>query len=393
MKRIIPFYIIRELLPSFFANILVFTFILLMVKILQLTELVVVRGVKVGTIFHMLALNLPFLLSMTIPMSTLLAVLTAFMRLSDDSEITVIKSSGVSLYQLLPPVVLFCLWTYLLTTYLTLIAVPASNWAFRQELLDLAKTRADIGIKERVFNVGFKKMVLFVNHMSLDSDLMEDIFIKDESDPEVTSVIVASRGRLATDPEEGVLVLHLYQGAIDRIYRGMDSTETIDFERYELKIALEGELGDPTLMKQNQMDMPTYALWGAIERLKEEGNKLHPIYLMEAHRRFSLPLACLVLGLAAVPLGVQVRGRGRNWGLTIGLVIFLFYYILLSAAWSFGESGRYPPALGMWVPNILIGGAALYMLRQANRESPIRIVTLLNRLPGLFQRIQRRNRS
>ncbi|MDY6850492.1 MAG: LptF/LptG family permease, partial [Thermodesulfobacteriota bacterium] len=100
MKRIIPLYLIRELLPPFFVNLLVFTFVLLLAKVLELTELVVVKGVEPATIMKLLGYSIPFLLSLTIPMSTLLAVLLTFLRLSGDNEITVLKSAGVSLYKL-----------------------------------------------------------------------------------------------------------------------------------------------------------------------------------------------------------------------------------------------------------------------------------------------------
>lgn len=385
MKRIIPLYIIKEILPSFFVNVLVFTFILLMAKVLQMTELVVVRGVKAGTILNMLVLSLPFFLSMTIPMSTLLAVLMSFMRLSSDSEITVLKSAGVNLYQLLSPVILFCLWTYLLTSYMTLSLGPASNWAFRNQLLTLAKARADVSIKEQVFNAGFKNMVLFVNHMTLGSDMMEDIFIQDERDPDVASVIVASKGRIATDAEQGVLVFQLFSGVIDRVYRDMQSTETIDFERYELKMDLQGELGNPSLLKKNQLELDNDALWRATQRLKDKEHKHYPLYLMEAHKRLSLPFACIVLGLIGVPLGITFRVRGRNWGVTMGLIVFLIYYILLSAAYSFGESSAFPPELGMWAPNIVVGAVAVYMLYKANRESPISFMYFLNRVLEWFR--------
>ncbi|MEW5725373.1 MAG: LPS export ABC transporter permease LptF [Thermodesulfobacteriota bacterium] len=382
MRRIVGLYILREIAPVFFISLLVFTFILLMGKVLQLTELVVVRGIEATTIFKLLGLTIPMFLSMTIPLSTLLAVLMAFLRLTGDNELTVLKSAGVGLYQLLPPVILFCLWTYLLTAHLTLTLVPEANWAFRLELLDLAKARADVSLKERVFNTGFKNMVLFVNHMSMESDQMEDIFIQDERDPDVWSVIVASRGRIATDPERGALIFQLFDGAIDRVYASLQSTETIDFNRYELRLDLDDEMGNPALDQKGHSEYTTEELWEFIEKLKDRKHAHYPIYLMDAHKRLALPVACLVLGLIAVPLGVQFRARGRNWGVIMGIVVFLVYYVLLTAAKSFGESKLFPPALGIWMPNLLIGAATLYMVRQANRESPIGLIALINALLG-----------
>ncbi|MBF0528018.1 MAG: LPS export ABC transporter permease LptF [Deltaproteobacteria bacterium] len=389
MKKIIFIYIVKDILPSFFINLLVFTFILLMGKILQLTDLVVVRGVKAWTIINLMGMSLPFFLSMTIPMATLLAVLMTFMRLSTDSEITVFKASGISLYQLLPPVMSFSFGAFLLTAYLTLSLVPAANWAFRLELLELAKARADVSLKERVFNVGFKKMVILVNHMSMDSDLMENIFIQDERDPEVVSVIVAARGRIATDSDQGALIFQLFDGVIDRVRRDRQATDTTDFMRYELKMDIEGELGNPELMQRNQSELTTEELWATAEKFKEQGNERYPVYIMDAHKRYSLPIACLVFGLIGVPLGVQFRIRGRNSGITIGLAVFLFYYILLTAGWSLGKSISSHPALGMWLPDILVGALGLYLFRQADKGYPIKMINFLNSAIVSFQKVWR----
>ncbi|MBW2139800.1 MAG: LPS export ABC transporter permease LptF [Deltaproteobacteria bacterium] len=371
MKRIIPHYILREVLPNFFISLLVLTFILLLAKIPDLTELVVVKGVKARTILRFLWYSLPFLLSLTIPMSTLLAVLLAFLRLSGDNEITVLKSAGVSLYRLLPPVILFCLWTYLVTSYLLLYIVPSFNRSFRNELLALAKVSADISIKEGIFNNEFRKMVLYVDHIDLNEGWMREIFIQDGRDADVVNIINASYGRITTDNKQRTLVFELFNGMIDRV------EESITFERYDLKLDMESALSAENLRPADQDEMDQDELWRSVDSLDKYDVRYYP-YLLEAHKRNSLPFACLVLGLIGVPLGVQGRGRGRNWGISMGLGVFIGYYILFSAGLSFGESGTYPPILGMWVPNVVMGAVTLYMLRQTNREVPLRLVNLLD---------------
>jgi len=371
MRRIIPYYILREILPNFFASLLVLTFILLLAKIPKLTEMVVIKGVKPETIFLFLWYSLPGLLSMTIPMSTLLAVLLAFLRLSGDNEITVLKSVGVSLYRMLPPVILFCLWTYLVTSYLLLYAVPSFNRAFRNELLVLAKVNADISVKEGIFNSDFKKMILYIDHIDINEGWMRKIFIQDARYDDGVNIINALYGRIIADKKQRSLVFELYNGMIDRF------DESITFERYDLKLDMESALSAENLRPPDQDEMDQDELWRAIESADKRA-PLYYAYLLEAYKRYSLPFACLVLGLIGVPLGVQGRGKARNWGISMGLVVFLGYYILFSAGLSFGESGAYPPILGMWVPNIVIGLIALYMLRQANLEVPLSLVRLFD---------------
>src|SRR4030066_538445 len=105
-------YILKEVFPIFLIGLMVFTIILLMDKILKLIELIVTRGVSLTQILMLLLFISPSFLIFTIPMAFLLGTLLSFGRLSGDSEITAFKASGMSLYQLYLPVLLFSIGTY-----------------------------------------------------------------------------------------------------------------------------------------------------------------------------------------------------------------------------------------------------------------------------------------
>src|SRR5213078_4242488 len=105
-------YILREISVPFVLGLAVFTLILLIARILKLVEMVVNRGVPALQVLKLFSYILPAFLEVTVPMAVLLAVLVAFGRLSSDSEITALKTSGVSLYQLARPVALFALVIY-----------------------------------------------------------------------------------------------------------------------------------------------------------------------------------------------------------------------------------------------------------------------------------------
>ena len=94
---------------------------------------------------------------------------------------------------------------------------------------------------------------------------------------------------------------------------------------------------------------------------------------LELHRRFALPFSCFVLGLLAVPLGVQAKSAKRSFGLFLGLVFYLFYYLFMSIGKVYGETGTYPPAIGMWLPNFIMGGLGLYFLIRTANERTLKI--------------------
>jgi lipopolysaccharide export system permease protein len=112
--------------------------------------------------------------------------------------------------------------------------------------------------------------------------------------------------------------------------------------------------------------------------------------LIELHERFSIPFACFALGLLAVPLGLQPMAGRRAFGLVLGLLFFTLYYLMLIVGWSFGESGVYPPALGMWMPNLVLGGVGLILLVKTARERPVRIDSLIIAIQRMVRRAARR---
>ena len=101
---------------------------------------------------------------------------------------------------------------------------------------------------------------------------------------------------------------------------------------------------------------------------------------MEYHKKFSIPFGCLVLGLVAVPLGIQSKHAKRSFGMVLGLFSFLIYYVLISAGWICGESGMCHPVVAMWGPDLVIGVFGLYLLRSTAKERPMKALSVLPRL-------------
>ena len=84
-------------------------------------------------------------------------------------------------------------------------------------------------------------------------------------------------------------------------------------------------------------------------------------YLLEAHKKFSIPFACLVFVLIGVPLGVQTKKGGLGNGITMSFIMFMLYYILLVGGEELCERGVLYPSIAMWLPNIVIGIAGLFL--------------------------------
>src|SRR3954471_7905923 len=205
-------YFLWEVTVPFLFGIGVFTFILLVARMLKLVELVVNRNVSLFEIGKLFAYILPTFLEVTVPMALLLAILLAFGRLSADSEIVALKTSGLSLYQMMVPVLAFTFLVYLLSLFLAMYARPWGNEKLKAGLYEIAKTRASAGLSERVFNDDFAGLVIYVEHIQPPGDQLGGILISDNRDPNQRNTVISKRGFLVSNEETHTVTLRLLDG-------------------------------------------------------------------------------------------------------------------------------------------------------------------------------------
>ncbi|MDR2349371.1 MAG: LptF/LptG family permease [Deltaproteobacteria bacterium] len=386
-STIIKRRILSETIPSFVVNLLVFTFILLMARVMSLADLVVQGGVAATDIAFIFLLIMPKMLSMSIPMAALLAPLTTFLRMSADCEITVLKASGVSLYQLLPPVVSFGLAALALTGFFNLYLGPIANVKFRTELLLLAKARADLAIKEQVFVRDFTGLTIYVGQLSADSKgAMLNVVINDRRLEGENTFVAAERGQLDIDREAGLLLFSLERGVIDRFSKGSPSVDSIFFETYELKISPGSEFAsEENSLVWGRSDFPTSELMAESLRRRDAGKTNWRYYQIEYHTRHALPFAAFVMSLVGMPLGASFRTRGKNFGLIIALTIFVLYYSVLTFATTLAGAGIAPVGPAIWTANVISAIVAVVLLKSLNRSAAIDPKATWRRLAKRFR--------
>ena len=347
LNTIINRYIFTELIPPFVINLFFLTFIFLMTKILDITNLVVNYKVSLWAIVLMLIYTMPFFLEFVIPMSVMMAVLLTFLRLSSDNEIVALKAGGCHVYRLLPPVFLFAFIGWALTSFMAIYALPWGKLSLKELSSKVISSNIDIGLKARTFSDSFDGVMLYVNQVDLKNKSLMDVFIEDQRTPNLISTVVASKGRLFSNPQDLLYRLRLYNGTINQVDLKNRSANSINFDTYDINLDIK-RIAMPA--RGGEKDEEEMSLSELRHYLKKTSLKKDQYYLtlMEFHKKFSIPFACIALGLLAVPLGIQSRSARRSYGVGLGLIFFLSYYILLSAGWVFGEAGVYPPLIGMW---------------------------------------------
>jgi lipopolysaccharide export system permease protein len=366
MKRILSLYIIREIASLFLLGIVVFTLILLMGRLIKLTDLVISRGVPMADISRMILYLMPSFLVFTIPMAFLLAVLLAFGRLSADNEITVMKAGGLSLVQIMPPVVLCAMVAVLLTLAASTIGVPWGNSAFKRISFEMLKQNVAVTIREKVFWDDIPGIVLYTDHYDEQNHTLKGVIIHDGRDQTRPMTIFAATGLVGCTPNLQDICLVLNNGSIHAAGKG-NEYRLVNFREYALTVASPGKGGG---IGRNELDMGVGELRRQIDapatppatRLKMAA---------ELQSRFAFPFASLVFAVVAVPLGIQNRRSGKSAGFSVSIGVLLAYYVLLSLLRTLAERGTLPAGLALWLPNLIFLAAGWYCLRMASLERSI----------------------
>ena len=361
----------------FLINILFFTFIFLMTRILDITNMVVNYQVDLLAVVLMLVYHMPFFLIYIIPMAVMMSVLLTFLRLSSDNEIIALKSGGWSISYLLPPVIVFCLMGSVLTGWMSIYGLPWGRTAFQNLIYEAATSSIEVGLKERQFNDAFEGITLYVNQINSQTKELRDVFIEDRRNKNGVITIIAPYARFYQTPESPIFTFRLYDGSINIVNLDNRSNSYLNFETHDLKLNLNPS--GTQKRRKDQKDEEEMSLFELRQYLEtaDRNTKQYHIALTEFHRKFAVPAACLALGLLAVPFGIQSKQAKRSFGLLLGLIFFLIYYLFLSIGWVLGEAGVYPPLIGMWMPNVIMGGAGIFFLYRTHKERSLIIDTLI----------------
>jgi lipopolysaccharide export system permease protein len=320
-------------------------------------NLIMRSGVPWHMAFMILGLHLPEVIVMTIPIGVLLGTLLVFNRLSGDSEIIALRTSGISFYRIMVAPLVFGLFTSFISLGINECIVPIANRTSKKlEFLAMYHSTlpegqanftymekgADLTL-DRVFYIGF-----------YTGSRVQNIIILDFTRDKLVQIICAAYGTYM----HGEWTLN--KGRTYVLSGDSDITRILRFDQLVIPgVRNAQEALDST--KVAPKDMSMIELMHYIDILKRSngvGNDL----MVRLYQKFSQPLACLIVALAGAPLGLLARRSRSNLGLIYSAVVVFLYYVLQSSSGALGEAGRIPAVIAAWLPNMVIGALGLVIL-------------------------------
>jgi LPS export ABC transporter permease LptG/LPS export ABC transporter permease LptF len=358
--RILTRYITGEILSHAVIGGVIFTFVLFMKELPHILEMVVHNSSTFTSVFEVVLFMMPNFFMITIPMAVLVGVLLGLSRLAADSEIIAMRASGLGIGYFVRVASIVAIFGTLLGLFNSLYVAPRAN----QAILEMDKAlamQASYEIEPRVFDEDFHNFVLYVQDVRSGTGAANwrQVFMADTTDPAAPQITTAASATVANDAGQELL-MRLRDGSRHETVAGQPQQYNIStFNFTDMPLAAsqqsEGHLG--------RMDTAIYALRMNELRARTNGPEGKK-YQIEMQKRFAYPVACMVLMLVAVPLGVTSRRGGKSsaWVATLALVVV--YYSLSLIGIALAKQNWISAFLAVWMANILFASGGLFLVVQ-----------------------------
>ena len=404
--RILTRYILGEILSHALIGCVIFTFILFMRELPRILEMVVHNSSTFVSVVEVVLFTLPNFFMLTIPMAVLVGVLLGLSRLAADSEIIAMRASGLGIGYFVRVASIVAVGGTLLGLANSLYIAPRAN----QAILEMDKAlamQASYEIEPRVFDEDFHNFVLYVQDVRSGTGAANwrQVFMADTTEPANPQITTAASATVASDSGQELL-MRLRDGSHHETVAGQPQQYNIStFNFTDLPLAASPQSGGHL----GRLDTDIYAmsmsdLW---KRSRAPDGKR---FLIEIHKRFAYPAACLVLMLVGVPLGVTSQRGGKSFAWIFTILLVFLYYLLSSTGIALGKQNWISAFFAVWSANLIFATSGLFLLWQMasggrilnaitawairfqNSEAEVKTKAIGGLLSGLLNRFRARPR-
>lgn len=347
--KAIDSYLLRQIVPTLLVTIFIAAVILLMERLMRLLDIAVGNGVSTLVVFQMLFNLIPHYIGLALPMALFLGVLLAFRKLSAQSELDAIQSTGIGLSRFIRAAVglaaLMAVFNFVLAGYIQ----PFTRYAYRAIMFNITSGVIEQGIGEGFFMNLPNGYTLRVERSSGAGRELSGVFAhKQNADGKIVT-LTAKKGELLTGANDGVITMRLFSGNRAEWDPKTGENATLKFEVFDWPLDLadlvqfRGRGGDERELTIDELysTMLSDRAAGRTGLNAATDEKLPPALRIapsaveaEFHGRLVFTLSMLLLPILAAPLGIMTRRATRSFGLVFGLLVLVSYHKVL----EFGEA-------------------------------------------------------
>ncbi|MBS1370282.1 MAG: YjgP/YjgQ family permease [Lentisphaeria bacterium] len=363
--KILNWYVTRGFLLAFGMAIAVLTFGMTGANLIKVFDLVS-QGISFWTFLEFTGYILPIVLTFTVPWAVMVAVMLVFGRMSADSEITAMRACGISILQIVSPILIITFLLTLLCLYLQVEVGPP----FLGKSRDLMKTAAidqPLALFEPGKQIPLENTIIYIDDKEGDNGLKGvQIYTLTDDRKSVAQDISAARGKLLVDKEKQVLTVQLFDcllinknAAGESGEFGSDGPQRLFSE--ELSFGFNyGKEANEMRVSIRPKYMKLTDLMGRI-RLTKELNQDTTELEVELNQRIAFALSPIAFLLLGLPLAIRTSRRETSVGLFLSVILAGVFFLSIILCESLSSFPKLYPQYLLWLPNIIfqIAGAVM----------------------------------
>ncbi len=359
-------YITRDFLIVFSMAIGILTFAMLGARLGEVMEMLA-RGIPVKNFFLFIFYTLPMVLIYTIPWSVLVAIMVVFGRLSADSEITAMRACGVSLLQIVAPLLLFVIGMTAICLYLQVYAGPPMYRKARTLLRDTATTQP-MAIFEPGQQIEFEGAVVYIDD-KIGTDQLRgvQIFMFDDK-LHLTQDIFAESAKLTADESTMMLKIKLFKCVIGS-YANDGSKQTIFNDELEFTFDYGKAVNDNRVRVRSKF-LPADQLLARTKIMRKRGMPKQDICELEVelNSRIALALSPIAFLLLGLPLAIRTSRRETSVGLFLSVILGGVFFLSIVVIESLTIFPAIYPQYLIWLPNLIFQGLGATLLYRVSQQ-------------------------
>jgi lipopolysaccharide export system permease protein len=335
---------------------------LLLERLIRLLDLFANRGGPLTLILKMLGNLVPHYLAIAIPAAFFVGILYATLRMSNDSELDVMRASGLSLRRLATPMLMMAVVLTVASALILGFLQPYTRYAYRALVYLVTETSWNSAIERGAFFSGFGGKTILIGDIADGGRTLKKIFIQETDEKGNNIALTAQTGELTNNPRTFSLTLILRDGV--RVDSKADGTAGKASTFKESSLPLEVVAPEPFRENRKESEL---SLWQLMRAHAEGAPDLgRDDVLAELNYRIVRTLTVLFLPFLAIPMGLTSRRQPTSIRIIAGIAILIVYYQALQFGKDMVENGRLSAFVALWVPFLVLAIGSVYMFYVAN---------------------------
>ncbi len=372
-------HIFKHVLLTCAAAIGLFSFVVALPNVIKdLLGPLLAGQISLEMFLRLIVMLLPFAFTFALPMGILTGVLLTLGRLSADSEITAMRSAGLSVGRIARPVFLVGVLCAIAALYLNFEAMPRARVSFHRELQAAMRSNPLSFIVPKTFIRDFKGVVIYVGERN--GTLLRDVWVwRLDNEMRVTTIERSETGRIDYNEASDSIAVTLTPAQIESRNKdnpedfsrapivnlfGLARPEPIEASRYlgRRGSTIKSEWLTYSQLRERQATQAQLPLAAGADP-KEREREAMKISLV-LHEKFNFALAVFSFALIGVPLGIKVSRRETSANLGLALLLVICYYFLTVMVKWLDRHPEYHPDLLLWMPNLIFIALGVWLFRR-----------------------------